>query len=59
MSALLLLTSAWAQDSFLTTPAQGCLADNAWPIAGNTGLENGLAALRINAQTYNATQFAE
>lgn len=57
MSLLLLITAAQAQ--VFSNEAQNCLADDAWPIAGNAGLENGLSALRINAQTYNATRFAE
>lgn len=56
---ILSVQAALAQDAEPLAPAQGCLADDGWPVAGSAGLENSLSALRINAQTYSATRFAE
>jgi len=50
---LLLLAPASGQD------IDNCTLDEAYPMAGTSGLENALSALRINAQTYSATEFAE
>ncbi len=36
-----------------------CLNDDSYPLAGTSGYNNGLDALRINAATYSATAFAE
>ena len=55
MIALLLASAAFAWDIDWVQ----CTNDDARPIAGTAGYENGLSALRTNAMTYSATQFAE
>ena len=36
-----------------------CSNDDAFPIAGTSGFENTIAALRTNAATYSASNFVE
>lgn len=50
--------TAAAQDSWVQTEGTGC-SQNATPIAGTTGFANARSALRTNAQTYAATNWAE
>lgn len=59
MIALLLALSGAASAQALLHDTVSCLQDNASPVAGTSGVENALSALRVNAQTYSATRFAE
>ncbi len=54
----LLAAAASGQDMF-DDPRNECSADDAEPIVGASGFTNTLAALRTNAATYSASNFAE
>lgn len=56
------MITAWvatASAQFFSSPKNQCSVDDAFPIAGTSGFDNALLALRTNAATYSASSFAE